>query len=358
MQTEFNHLREQILQAASKGTQLTIQGGGSKAFYGEQVATEHILDTNAYSGIVEYDAPELVITARCGTPLLEIEAALAEKGQMLAFEPPHFGKHATIGGAVAAGLSGPRRPHAGAVRDFILGTKLLNGKGEHLEFGGQVMKNVAGYDVSRLLTGSMGTLGVITEVSLKVLPRSVASKTVVFDYDVHTALKQMNTWMGRPLPISATLWQDGQLYLRFSGARAAVDYAIETLGCTLVDNEFADGLWADLREHQLPFFNERSDKQTLWRIAVPDTAPYFDLGGSQIVEWGGSLRWVNTQTDAQTVRDLTARHGGHATAFKSAQAGVPVFTPATNAHLAIQQRLKDAFDPAHIFNIGRLYPQY
>ena len=164
--------------------------------------------------------------------------------------------------------------------------------------------------------------------------------------------------MGRPLPISATLWQDGQLYLRFSGARAAVDYAIETLGCTLVDNEFADSLWADLREHQLPFFNERNDRQTLWRIAVPDTAPYFDLGGSQIVEWGGSLRWVNTQTDAQTVRDLTARHGGHATAFKGAQAGVPVFTPASSVHLAIQQRLKDAFDPAHIFNIGRLYPQY
>lgn len=358
MQTELNHLRDHILQAADQGTQLTIQGGGSKAFYGEQIPTEQILDTTAYSGIVEYDAPELVITARCGTPLCDIEAALAEKGQMLAFEPPHFDERATLGGAVATGLAGPRRPHAGAVRDFILGTKLLNGKGEHLEFGGQVMKNVAGYDVSRLLTGSMGTLGVLTELSLKILPQPIASQTVVFDYDAPQALQQMNTWMGRPLPISGTLWQDGKLYLRFSGARAAVDYAIEVLGCTLVDGEFAQALWRDLREQQLPFFTERSEHLTLWRIAVPDTAPYFDLGGTQIIEWGGGLRWVITQTDAQTIRDLSARHGGNATVFRGHQAGVPVFTPAAAAHLAIQKRLKDAFDPAHIFNIGRLYPQY
>lgn len=358
MQTELNHLREQILQAAQTGSKLTIQGGGSKAFYGEQIATEQLLDTNAYSGIVEYDAPELVITARCGTPLQEIEATLAEKGQMLAFEPPHFGKHATLGGCVATALSGPRRPHAGAVRDFVLGTKLLNGKGEHLEFGGQVMKNVAGYDVSRLLAGSMGTLGVITEVSLKVLPQPVATATVVFALDANTALQQLNAWMGKPLPLSGSLWQDGQLFVRFSGARAAVDYALSTLGGERMEAQAATDLWTAVREQQLPFFNERPVNMTLWRVAVPDTTPFFDLGGQQIIEWGGGLRWVQTQTDAQTVRELTARHGGHATVFQGHQAGVPVFTPAAAAHLAIQQRLKDAFDPAHLFNIGRLYPQY
>lgn len=358
MRNELNLLQEQILQAAQTGSKLTIQGGATKAFYGEQVATDNILDTNAYCGIVEYDAPELVITARCGTPLLDIEAALAEKGQMLAFEPPHFGKHATIGGCVATGLSGPRRAHAGAVRDFILGTKLINGKGEHLEFGGQVMKNVAGYDVSRLLTGSMGTLGLVTEVSLKVLPRPMATQTICFEYDAKTALSQMNGWMGKPLPLAGTLWQDGMLYVRLSGARAAVEAATKILSGRLVDEAQATQLWADLREQQLPFFSERPENQTLWRIAIADTTPFFDLGGEQIIEWGGGLRWVRTQTNAQTVRDLTARHGGNATVFRGHQAGVPVFTPASAAHLAIQKRLKEAFDPAHVFNIGRIYPEY
>lgn len=358
MQTQLNLLREQILQAAASQTPLTIQGGNTKSFYGEQVQTATVLDTTAYSGIVEYDAPELVITARCGTPLKDIEAALAEKGQMLAFEPPHFGDKATLGGCVASALSGPRRAHAGAVRDFILGTKLLNGKGEHLEFGGQVMKNVAGYDVSRLLTGSMGTLGVITEVSLKVLPKPVSTATVSFELDADAALKQLNTWMGKPLPLSASLWQDGRLFVRFSGARAAVDYALQTLGGERLDAYRATLLWDDVREQQLPFFAKRPESHTLWRIALPDTTPFIDFGGEQIMEWGGGLRWVITQTDAHTIRELAERHGGNATVFKGHQVGVPVFTPATAAHLAIQKRLKDAFDPSHLFNIGRLYPQY
>ncbi len=358
MQAQLQRWREQILAAVAAGQALTLRGGGSKDFYGESVRTEAVLDTRSHHGIVAYDAAELVITARCGTPLAEVEAALAERGQMLAFEPPHFGPTATIGGCVAAGLAGPRRPHAGSVRDFVLGVRLLNGRGEDLQFGGQVMKNVAGYDVSRLLTGSLGTLGVLTEVSLKVLPQAPATATVWFECEQTQALAWLNQWMGQPLPLSGSLWHGGRLWLRLSGATAAVAAALGHLAGQRLPETEAEAFWQALREQQLPFFSQSDDPRPLWRLAVPDTtAPLaVPADAAELVEWGGGLRWWRSSADAAEIRALAAAAGGHATLFRGRPApGVPVFTPLAPVNWAIQQRLKQAFDPAGVFNPGRMY---
>ena len=354
MPDALTSLAEAIRAAAADGRLLRIRGGGTKDFYGQLLAGE-ILDTRGYAGIVAYDPTELVVTVRCGMPLADLEAALREKRQMLAFEPPHFGASATVGGAVAAGLSGPRRAAAGAVRDFVLGVRLLDGRGQDLTFGGQVMKNVAGYDVSRVMAGALGTLGVVVEVSLKVLPVPVAEATLRFEMPEDKSLEAVTRWAGRPLPISATAYTDGDLGVRLSGAAAAVRAAQEKLGGTLVEGEPAARFWHGIREHSDPFF---AGAEPLWRLSVPSATPPLGLEGRSLIEWGGALRWIKSHAEARTVRDAAARAGGHATLFRGGDKSVGVFHPLAPAVATIHRRLKAEFDPRGVLNRGRMYPDF
>ncbi len=344
-------LAETIRAAAADGRGLRLRAGGTKDFYGQSLAGE-VLDLRPHAGIVAYDPTELVITARCGTPLAEIEAALAEHRQMLAFEPPRFGDGATLGGVVAAGLSGPRRAAAGAVRDFVLGVRMMDGRGHELAFGGRVMKNVAGYDVSRLMAGSLGTLGCLLEVSLKVLPAPVAEATLKLELPEGRAIDTLNAWAGKPLPISATAFTDGDLGVRLSGAAAAVREARAKLGGELVDPDRAASFWTGIREQTDPFFG---GDEPLWRLAVPSASPPLGLGGRLLVEWGGGLRWLKTGADARTIRERAARAGGHATLFRGGDKAVGVFQPLAPAVATIHRRLKAEFDPHGVFNRGRMY---
>jgi glycolate oxidase FAD binding subunit len=351
-------LAEAIRAAAAEGRRLRIRGGGTKDFYGQSLEGE-ILDTRRYAGIVAYDPTELVVTVRGGTPLAELEATLAAKGQMLAFEPPHFAQvgssGATTGGAIAAALAGPRRAAAGAVRDFVLGVRILDGRGQDLTFGGQVMKNVAGYDVSRVMAGALGTLGVIAEVSLKVLPVPVAQATLKFEMPEDRAIEAANRWAGRPLPITATAYADGDLGVRLSGAAAAVRAAREKLGGTPVDPERAARFWNGIREHDDPFF---ASAEPLWRISVPSVTPPLGLEGRTLIEWGGALRWLKSNAEARTVREAASRVGGHATLFRGGDKSVGVFHPLAPAVATIHKRLKAEFDPRGVLNRGRMYPDF
>ncbi|HAK92144.1 glycolate oxidase subunit GlcE, partial [Massilia timonae] len=311
----IERFQERVRAAASDRQPLCIRGGGSKDWYGG-APQGAVLDTRDHAGIVDYEPTELVITARCGTPLAEIEALLARHNQMLAFEPPHFGANATVGGTVAAGLSGPRRASSGATRDFVLGARLLDGKGDVLAFGGKVMKNVAGYDVSRMLAGSMGTLGLLLEVSLKVLPRPFAEATLRFEMSEIDAIRRLNEWGGQPLPLSGSAWCGGQLALRLSGAEAAVDAAMRLLGGEAVPHPDAAAFWTDLREQRHAFF---TGSEPLWRLSVPSTTGALVLGGDQLIEWGGAQRWLRTGGDAataDTVRRTAQACGGHAALFR------------------------------------------
>ncbi len=374
MQEIINQITDTIRTAAANKTPLRIRGGGSKDFYGGPLRGE-VLGIGAYRGIVGYEPTELVITARAGTPLAEIEAAMREQGQMLAFEPPHFGPlpsplaplpragegnvvpaspgngMATLGGCISAGLSGPRRAYAGAARDFVLGVRMLDGKGDDLRFGGQVMKNVAGFDISRLLAGSLGTLGIILEVSLKALPLPVAEATLRFQKTAAEAIALVNEWAGKPLPVSATCHHDNALTVRLAGAAAAVRAARTKLG----GEEVAAGaaFWRQLREHELAFFRQQ---QPLWRLSLKATTPPLNLPGAQLIEWGGALRWLAADADAQTVREAAKFGGGHATLFRGGDKSVGVFHPLPPALMTIQRNLKRTLDPAGIFNPGRMYP--
>ena len=347
MQNIVEHFQERV----RNGRPLRIRGGGTKDWYGQRFEGD-VLDTREYTGIVDYEPTELVITARCGTPLAEIEAALAERGQMLAFEPPYFGPGATLGGAIASGLSGPRRANSGAVRDFVLGCKLLDGKGDVLSFGGQVMKNVAGYDVSRLLAGSLGTLGLLLEVSVKVLPRAPREATLVFEGVAEVdAIRRLNEWAGQPLPVSASCWHDGVLALRLSGANAAVDAAIRSLGGDVMPD--CARFWTSLREQEHAFF---AGDMPVWRLSVPSTVGAIVLGSPQLIEWGGAQRWLRAPADAaERIRATVRACGGHATLFRGGDKSVGVFQPLAPAIARIHERLKAGFDPAGIFNPGRMY---
>ena len=350
--TVLDHFREQVLGAAGAGRTLRIRGGGTKDWYGQSFEGD-ILDTRTYAGIIDYEPTELVVTARCGTPLSEIEAVLAERNQMLAFEPPHFGDNATFGGAIACGLSGPRRASAGAVRDFVLGVQLLDGQGQVLTFGGQVMKNVAGYDVSRLLAGSMGTLGLMLQMSVKVLPLPLRELTVRFEMSEIDALARLNEWGGQPLPLSASCWNNGVLTLRLSGASAAVDAAERLLGGERVPDGAA--FWRGLREHQHAFFG---NADSLWRLSVPSAASAILLRGEQLIEWGGAQRWLKSASDAataQNIRRAVGAAGGHATLFRGGDKKVGVFHPLAPAVASIHARLKASFDPSYVFNPARMY---
>ena len=350
MDPSLEKLSEKVREASESRTALRLRGGGSKDFYGQALEGE-VLDTRGHSGIVAYEPSELVITARCGTGLTEVEAAMRERGQTLAFEPPHFGK-ATLGGAVAAGLSGPGRQSAGALRDFVLGVKVMDGRGQVLSFGGQVMKNVAGYDVSRLMAGSLGTLGIILEVSLKALPLPVAGATLRLELPEDRAIEQLNRWGGKPLPISASSWNDGNLAVRLSGAAAAVREACGKIGGARVDDAQALKFWNGVKEQTDRFFR---DDAPLWRISVPSTTPPLKLQGEQLIEWGGALRWLHSHADARTVREAAKRAGGHATLFRGGDKSAGVFQPLAPALMEIHRRLKREFDPLGVFNRGRMY---
>ena len=346
--------QEQIREAAARRVPLRIRGGGTKDFYGNEPRGE-LLDTRSCSGIVSYEPSELVITVRCGTSLVEVQKLLEAENQMLAFEPPHFGPGATVGGCVAAGLSGPRRASAGAVRDFLLGATLVDGAGRTLAFGGQVMKNVAGYDVSRLLAGSLGTLGLILEVSLKVAPRPVSERTLAFEMPQAKALESMNRWSGQPLPVSASAWRDGALHLRLSGAQAAVNAAAGKLGGEPVDAAQAERFWSALREQEDQFFAQEAP---LWRLSLPSRAPQVDLPGDQMIEWGGALRWLKSNAAAETVRAAAAGAGGHATLFRASDKQAGAFAPLPPEAARLHRELKKTFDPAGILNPGRLYAEF
>ncbi|MDZ7594628.1 MAG: glycolate oxidase subunit GlcE [Thiobacillus sp.] len=350
-------LIDRIRAAHAEGSPLIIQGGGSKTFYGNADEGE-VLSTRALAGVIDYQAKELVLTARAGTPLAEIEALLAEQNQMLAFEPPHFGGPATLGGCIAAGLSGPRRPYAGAARDFVLGVRVIDGTGQPLRFGGQVIKNVAGYDVSRLMVGALGTLGLITEVSLKVLPKPATETTLQFELDEAAAILKMNQWAGQPLPLSATSWHAGLLTLRLSGAASAVQAAQAKLGGEALHD--AAAYWQRLRDQATPFFDKRppTSNQSLWRLAVKPTTPPLNLGDAQWIEWGGAVRWLASDLPAATLREAAKAAGGHATLFRGDAPADGVFTPLTPALLTLHRNLKQRFDPKGIFNHGRLYPDF
>ena len=348
---ELHSLQDQIRAAAAARRPLRIRAGGSKDFYGGALAGE-LLDVSALSGISDYEPTELVITAQAGTRLIEIESALSERGQMLACEPPLFGGRATLGGAVAAGLSGPRRPHCGAVRDFVLGIALVDGRGELLRFGGKVIKNVAGFDVSRLMAGSLGTLGLIAEATLKTVPRPRAECTLQFEMDQPAALETMTRWATRPLPLSATAWHDGVLRVRLSGVEAAVRAAREGLGGEVSSG--AQEYWDDVRGQRLELV---AAAQELWRVSLPAHSPQLPATGRTLIEWGGSLRWLPGPQDGAALRAWAARLGGHAMLYRAAlKPPEGPFQPLSAAMLALHQRLKAAFDPHGIFNRGRLHP--
>lgn len=346
-------LAARVKDAAAAGTPLRIRGGGSKDFYGQSLRGE-VLDMRGYSGIVSYEPSELVVTVRAGTPLAELDALLAAQGQCLPFEPPHFGRGATVGGMVASGLNGPARASAGAVRDYVLGVVILNGRGEQLQFGGQVMKNVAGYDVSRLMAASLGTLGVLLEVSLKVLPVPPAEATLAFELGEADAIAQLNRWGGLPLPLNASSWQAGRLHVRLRGAQAAVEAAEKTMGGERLGKEAALW-WYSLREQTAAFFGlDENAGEALWRLSVPDTAGPLALGET-LIEWGGAQRWVRRPAaGAAGIRQAAAAVNGHATLFRAADKSVPVFTPHTSALERIHRELKKQFDPAGILNPRRL----
>lgn len=346
----YQDLKEQVEVAFADKTNLVIQGGGTKNFFGCYSPGE-FLDTKPCLGIISYEPTELVITARAGTSLSEIENTLSSEKQMLAFEPPYFGKTATFGGMVASGLSGPRRPYVGAVRDFVLGIKCLTGSGKVLTFGGQVMKNVAGYDVSRLMTGALGTLGVLLEISIKVLPKPEIEISLTKPLDEKAAIEQMNIWAGKPLPISAACYEQGNLNIRLSGNTKAVTLAQHKLRM----DSHAEGLdyWQKLREHELSFFT--SHDLSLWRVSVPPATRTINLSGEWLIDWGGAQRWLKTSESVENIRTQVSKMGGHATLFRGGDEHCEVFHPLAPALQLIHKRLKKVFDPENILNKGRMY---
>jgi len=390
--TALQALMDRVRAARADRTPLVLTGGGTKAFIGGAPQGE-ALDVRPLAGISAYEPSELVVTVRAGTPLAELEAALAERGQCLPFEPPRFAAGGTVGGMVAAGLAGPARAAVGGVRDYVLGATMLDGRAELLSFGGQVMKNVAGYDVSRLLAGSMGILGVICEVSLKVLPQPVARATLRFGCDEGEALRRLNAWGGQPLPLNASAWRNGVLHLRLAGARAAVEAAVRQLGGEVVDADQADAFWTALRDQTDAWFTQARSRAeagaTLWRLSLPQVAPPLALPGEQLIEWGGAQRWLladappdqvhaaaaaadqvhsaaaaadqvhSAAAAAEHIHSTAAAAGGHASAFRvrnsaalAGGASAPLAEPLTRIH----RQLKQAFDPDGLFNRGQLIP--
>lgn len=345
-------LQEQVLQARTDGNKLNIVGGNTKAFIGRPASTEAgTINTAGHSGIVGYHPVELVMTVRAGTPLIDIETALAEHGQALHFEPPHFGEGSTIGGTLACNLSGPSRPWVGSVRDQVLGVRLINGKGEHLRFGGEVMKNVAGYDVSRLQAGALGTLGVMTEISLKVMPKPATSLTLVQEMAMDEVLHYMNSRAGESKPITAACWVDGKVYLRLSGAKSAVEATAEQWSGEIIEN--SEAFWRSVQDMQHDFF--AGNDAPLWRFSVGPTAATPNLDGAWFIDWVGAQRWYRGAAELGDMEPLAQAAGGQVSLFKGGDRTGEVMHSQPKALQTIQRRMKQSFDPDGIFNPGRLY---
>ncbi|ACC74716.1 glycolate oxidase subunit GlcE [Paraburkholderia phymatum] len=352
MRREFDSMDDsarlvaQVQRAIAEHSPLRIRGSNSKRFLGRDVQGEE-LDTRSHRGIVAYDPTELVITARAGTPLVELNAALDEADQMLPCEPPLFDGQGTVGGAVATGLSGPRRPWAGSMRDFVLGCRVITGDGDHLRFGGQVMKNVAGYDMSRLLAGSFGSLGVLTEVSLKVLPKPRERRSFALKLGVDDAMRELSAWRKAALPVSGACYIDGELHVRLEGGSGSVNSAVDRIGGEEIDCAF----WHALRDHRLPFF---TDTRPLWRLSLPNATPSMTLPGDALIDWAGAQRWLKSEAPAAEIRQLAHAVGGHATCFSPSIEREP-FQPLAAPLLRYQRQLKRRLDPNGVLNPGRLY---
>ncbi|MEX3953369.1 glycolate oxidase subunit GlcE [Paraburkholderia sp. EG287A] len=352
MRREFDSMDDsarliaQVQAAIAQHTPLRIRGSDSKRFLGHDVQGEE-LDTRSHRGIVAYDPTELVITVRAGTPLVELNAVLDDANQMLPCEPPLFDGEGTTGGAVASGLSGPSRPWAGSMRDFVLGCRVITGDGDHLRFGGQVMKNVAGYDMSRLLAGSFGSLGVLTEVSLKVLPRPRERRSFALTLGVDDAMRELSAWRKAALPLSGACYIDGKLHVRLEGGSGSVKSAVERIGGEEIDCAF----WDALRDHQLPFF---ADPRPLWRLSLPNATPLMPLPGDVLIDWAGAQRWLKSEAPTAEIRQLAHAAGGHATCFTPSREREP-FQPLAVPLLRYQRQLKHRLDPNGVLNPGRLY---
>lgn len=349
------HLRTQVEEAIAQGAPLNISGGDTKRFLGRSPASGNeimVLRTDGHRGIVNYEPTELVLTARAGTPLQEIVSLLGRHNQMLPFEPPSFGDTATLGGTIACNLSGPARPFHGAARDFVLGVRIINGRGEILHFGGEVMKNVAGYDVSRLMTGAMGTLGVLLEISLKVLPCPEATCTLVKELPPGKAIQAMNRWAARPYPLSAACYDGDRIYLRLSGTTAGLRAARQKIGGDEMQRD--DAFWEQIREQRHALFTSR---QPLWRISIAPATPPLEIAGKWLLDWGGAQRWLHSSMKAGAIRTIVQSAGGHATLFRSTDACSEVFHPLPPAMMQLHKNLKQAFDPHRIFNPGRMYAE-
>jgi glycolate oxidase FAD binding subunit len=369
----LQHFMDQIASARQAKQSLRICGGGTKDFYGNALGDFAVLDTRPHSGITSYEPSELVVTVKAGTPLVELEAALAEKNQYLPFEPPHFGSTTTVGGMVAAGLSGAARASSGSVRDHILGVQIVSGAGEVLHFGGTVMKNVAGYDVSRLMAGSMGTLALITEVSLKVLPIPAGDATLGFDMSQAQALVRLNRWRSQPLPINSSAWVDERgtalgknaLFVRLRGAKAAVESASEQMmkahGGYALPADSSPAVWRSANNHAMSFFTPPADELCLWRLSIAAATPALPLTHAQYIEWQGAQRWLWARaTEGPALQAIASKAGGHATLFKSskirgdADKAAGVFQPQSAVLARINQNLRSQLDPHGVFNTGRL----
>lgn len=342
-------LIDAVRQAVESGKPVSVRGGNTKAFYGRPQTGEP-LEVSSHTGIVSYEPTELVITARSGTLVSEIESALREQRQMLAFEPPCFGAQATLGGTIGCGLSGPRRPFAGSVRDFLLGVRMANGRGEDLSFGGQVMKNVAGYDVSRLMAGSMGTLGLLLEASLKVLPVPRQECTLIRETDRDGAIEFQRLWSRTPSPISGTCHSGTLLHIRLSGSETGVASARSKIGGESLED--GESFWCRLREQEHEFFRNPG---RLWRLSIPPASAEPNLGGESLMEWNGALRWVMSDAPAVAVREAAVEAGGHATLFRNDDSEEDVFHPLKSHVRKLHEKMKLAFDPKGIFNPGRMY---
>ncbi len=342
-------LAQRVAAAAAANSPLCIVGSGSKAFFGRECSGQPLI-VAGHRGIVDHQPKELVVRARAGTPLRELEQVLAAQGQQLAFEPPWFGDEATLGGTIACGLSGPARPYWGAARDFVLGVAMINGRGEMLRFGGDVMKNVAGYDISRLMVAAQGTLGVLLEISLKVLPIPQRELTLAQTCDEAQAIQLMNQWAGRPLPLSAACYDGLRLYLRLSGTADAVDGARRRVGGDEVDGGAA--FWESIREQRHPFFDTR---QPLWRLSLPPATPPLALPGKQLIDWGGAQRWLISTADPAQIQASARRTGGYASLFRGGDRDGELLPPLAPPLWQLQRQLKAAFDPQGILNPGRLY---
>lgn len=352
----LENLCKQVEIAAREGKALRPVGGQTKNFYGGPLQGD-VVDMSPYSGIISYEPTELVMTVKAGTPLAEVEAALSAQNQELAFEPPRFGNGSTIGGAVVAGLSGPSRLARGPVKDYLLGCTIIDGKGQLLHFGGVVMKNVAGYDISRVMPGSLGTLGILIDLSIKVMPKAIAEATLQFDFTYNQAIHQINDWMAQPLPINASVYANNTLFVRLRGAKAAIESAKATMQGMEMDAALASKLWDTLRDQTHPFFQGDHD---IWRLSVPATVTDLALSGEALVEWGGGLRWLKPGPGVtpEMIRGVANRAGGHATLYRTADESkrTQAFHMPQAVMANIQRKLKAQFDPAGVFSPNRLAP--